>query len=436
MRPAHRRTAAARSRCALLAAVLTLSMAASWQALPATPAAAGTDIGYAGPSTAGDGSAATGEKPQSKLWWNDGSWWSILFHAGSQTHHVFRLDRVTQQWVDTGTMVDNRPKTRSDALWDGTKLYVASHWRASSSTAAVTGNPARLYRLSYDPVTGTYTRDAGFPVQITPYSMETLTLDKDGTGALWATWTQGAKVYVNRTGGNDAVWGTPFALPASGTASLDPDDISAVVAFGSRIGVMWSNQVVSAMYFAAHDDGAPVGDWDVSRTAIQGPKSSDDHISLKSLQADPSGRVFAAVKTSMDDATSSTSAPQILLLSRDPATGDWVSARFGRVSDCHTRPIVMLDSEHQMVYVFATAPDTGCPYSGYPGTIFMKSSPMSDISFVDGRGTPLIRDSASPNLNNVTSTKQSVTSQTGLVVLASNDVTQRYWHADLNLGTP
>jgi hypothetical protein len=29
-----------------------------------------------------------------------------------------------------------------------------------------------------------------------------------------------------------------------------------------------------------------------------------------------------------------------------------------------------------------------------------------------------------------------VTSQTGLVVLASNDVTQRYWHADLNLGTP
>jgi hypothetical protein len=125
-----------------------------------------------------------------------------------------------------------------------------------------------------------------------------------------------------------------------------------------------------------------------------------------------------------------------LLLSRDPATGDWVSARFGRVSDCHTRPIVMLDSEHQMVYVFATAPNTGCPYSGYPGTIFMKSSPMSDLSFVDGRGTPLIRDSASPNLNNVTSTKQSVTSQTGLVVLASNDVTQRYWHADLSLSTP
>jgi len=36
----------------------------------------------------------------------------------------------------------------------------------------------------------------------------------------------------------------------------------------------------------------------------------------------------------------------------------------------------------------------------------------------------------------VTSTKQSVTSATGLVVMASNDSTQRYWHADLALGSP
>jgi hypothetical protein len=415
-----------------------LAAAMLWQLTPAASApatAAPGDIGYIGPSTTGDGSAATGEKPESKLWWNDGSWWSVLFDTVSQTHRIFELDRSTQQWVNTGTMVDNRPKTRSDALWDGTKLYVASHWRASSSTGATTGNPARLYRLSYDPTTRTYSRDTGFPAQITSYSAEALTIDKDSTGVLWATWTQGAKVYVNRTIGGDAAWGTPFVLPAAGATSLDPDDISAVVAFGARIGVMWSNQVTSAMYFAAHDDGEDGSVWDLSRTAIQGPNSSDDHINLKSLQADPSGRVFAAVKTSMDE-TPSRSAPQILLLTRDPATGDWSSARFGRVSDCHTRPIVVLDSEHQMLYVFATAPNSGCPYSGYPGTIFMKSSPMDNLSFEEGRGTPVIMDTASPNMNNATSTKQSVTSATGLVVLCSNDATQRYWHADLALGTP
>jgi len=58
---------------------------------------------------------------------------------------------------------------------------------------------------------------------------------------------------------------------------------------------------------------------------------------------------------------------------RDPSTGDWASYPIGRISDCHTRPIRHARLEHQVVYVFATAPDTGCPFSGTDGTIFMKS---------------------------------------------------------------
>ncbi|MFR9776596.1 hypothetical protein ACL02O_11130 [Micromonospora sp. MS34] len=402
----------------------------------AAPADAATgDIGYVGPSTSGDGSAATGEKPESKLWWNDGAWWAVLFHTGSQTHHIFRLDRSTEQWVDTGTVVDNRPKTRSDVLWDGTRLYISSHVRASSSTSASSGNPARLYRFSYNAATKTYTGDTGFPVQITNYSSETLTIDKDSTGTLWATWTQGSKVYVNNTTGGDAVWGTPLALPIAAASGLSSDDISSVVSFGgTRVGVMWSNQVKSAMYFAERTDGASRSSWDVTRTAVQGPNSADDHINLKSLQADASGRVFAVIKTGLDDAGATSSAPLIMLLARDPSTGNWSSYPAGRISDCHTRPVLLLDSEHQTLYVFMTAPDSGCPYSGYPGTIFMKSSPMGSIAFPAGRGTPVIRDAASPNMNNVTTTKQSVSSATGMVVMASNDATQRYWHADLPLG--
>jgi hypothetical protein len=199
---------------------------------------------------------------------------------------------------------------------------------------------------------------------------------------------------------------------------------------------MWSNQVASAMYFAVHADGQAPGAWAASRTAVQGPNSADDHINLKQLQGDPSGRVFAAVKTSLDDAGATASAPQILVLARDRSTGDWSSYPFGRISDCHTRPVLMLDSEHQVLHVFATAPDSGCPFSGSAGTIFEKTSPMNNISFPLGRGTPVIRDAASPNLNNVTAAKQNVTSATGLVVLASNDITKRYWHADITLGTP
>jgi PKD repeat protein len=395
------------------------------------------NVGYPDGSTSGAGAAATGEKPESKLWWNDGSWWASMFDAASQTHHIFRLDPATETWVDTGTLLDNRPKSRSDVLWDGTHLYVASHVFASSASAATSGNPARLYRFSYDPATRTYSRDPGFPVQINNYSTETLTIDKDSTGTLWATWAQGSSVYVNSTTASDAVWGTPFVLPTSGATGLDADDISAVAAFGgNQIGVMWSNQVASAMYFAVHADGQAPGAWAASRTAVQGPNSADDHINLKQLQGDPSGRVFAAVKTSLDDAGATASAPQILVLARDRSTGDWSSYPFGRISDCHTRPVLMLDSEHQVLHVFATAPDSGCPFSGSAGTIFEKTSPMNNISFPLGRGTPVIRDAASPNLNNVTAAKQNVTSATGLVVLASNDITKRYWHADITLGTP
>jgi PKD repeat protein len=391
-------------------------------------------VGYQGGSTSGGGSAITGEKPESKLWWNDGSWWASMFDATSQTYHISRLNRSTQTWVDTGTRIDNRPKSRSDVLWDGSHLYVASHVFASSSGTAAPGNPARLYRFSYNATTKTYSLDAGFPTQISNYSTEALTIDKDSAGVLWATWTQGSKVYVNSTTGGDAVWGTPFVLPATGASGLNADDISAVTAFrGTRIGVMWSNQVNSAVYFAIHTDGAARDVWTV-RSAVLSPGIADDHINVKELQGDPSGRIFAVIKTSLDGTGSPPSDPQILVLARDPVTGDWSSAVFGRNSDCHTRPVLMLDSEHQMVHVFATAPDSGCAFSGAAGTIFQKSSTMANLSFPAGRGTPVMRDPASPNLNNVTSSKQSVTGATGLVLLASNDVTKRYWHADIALG--
>jgi PKD repeat protein len=390
-------------------------------------------IGYQDMSTQGTGNAATGEKPESKLWFNDGSWWADLFDSTSLTYHIFRLDRAQQTWTDTGVVVDNRANTRSDTLWDGSHLYIASHVFASSSASAASGNPARLYRFSYDPSGHTYTLDSGFPVAISNYSSETLTIDRDSTGRLWASWAQASQVYVNSTTGSDTAWGTPAALSVTGASGLSSDDITAVVAFGHSIGVMWSNQVTSAIYFAEHADADPAGTWDLSRTAVQGPGSADDHINLKTLQGDPAGHVFAAVKTSLDDAGASQSAPQILVLARDPATGDWSSAPFGRISDCHTRPIIMLDSQHQVLHVFATAPDSGCPYSGYPGTIFEKTSPMSAMSFPLGRGTPVIRDVASPNLNNTTSTKQSVTDATGLIIMASNDATKRYWHADIPL---
>lgn len=422
-------TLSVRFRATLLAcAVATLGAVA----VP-TAEAATSDVGYQGPSFAGV-TAPTAEKPESKLWFNDGRWWASMFAPASGTWHIFYLDRAStpETWVDTGTAIDNRANTLSDTLWDNGKLYVASHVKAASSTTSQTGQPSRLYRYSYDATSKTYSLDAGFPTAINNVSSETLTLDRDSAGRLWTTWTQGAQVMANVTSTGDQ-WGTPIVLPVSFATGLDPDDISTIVAFAGKIGVMWSSQSNSAVYFSFRNSADPVNTWSPTvAVTVPGSGQADDHLNIKQLQADAAGRVFAVIKTSLDKAGAT--APQIVVVGRS-STGGWSRATFGTVADCHTRPILMLDSTNNLVRIYATAPDTGCSFTGAAGTIFEKTSPMSSLSFTSGRGTPVIRDAASLNLNNASSSKQTVNAASGVVVLASNDVTKRYWFSDESLGS-
>src|SRR5215210_270182 len=94
----------------------------------------------------GTGTAVTGAKPESKLWWNDGFWWASMWDEISSDNHIFRLEAETQTWIDTHVVLDTRSGTRADTLWDGTHLYVASH---GFTNTASSGFASQLYRLSY-----------------------------------------------------------------------------------------------------------------------------------------------------------------------------------------------------------------------------------------------------------------------------------------------
>jgi hypothetical protein len=385
----------------------------------AGPAAADTgDLGVAGPSLAGT-TAPTGSKPESKAWWNDGHWWASMWDAATEDYYIFKLDAGTQSWVRTGTRLDPRYNSRADTLWDGAHLYVASH---VFSTHPAAGFPSRLYRFSYDPTSQTYALDPGFPVQINDLKTETLVIAKDPAGKLWATWVIGNKVFVNRSNASDADWGDPFALNVAGSTDVTPDDISSIITVANDVGIMWSNQTRDAFYFSTHHTGAARTSWSAGTQALQGARVANDHISLK---ADSSGSVYAVIKTS----AIASLAPYTMVLKRNPA-GTWTHSVVGLVTDSHTRPILLLDDEHDRLYVFASAPCC----SG--GTIYEKSASTTTLSFPAGRGTPLIHDADSPALNDPTSTKQNVDSATGLLVLASNDATDRYWHAYKSLATP
>lgn len=391
---------------------------------PAEPVAGATVVGFQGPSYTPI-SAPTGEKPQSKLWFASGTWYGLLYRAASGDHAIHRLDWASQSWADTGVSVDTRDHMNADALWDGTRLYVASAMRPGATTD---DGRALLRRFSLDPATGRHQLDAGFPLMIADTAMEAVVIDKDTTGAVWVTWTTptisgGRRVMVTHTNPAESAMVTPFVLPVTGASNLSADDISAAVAFRSQIGVMWSNQTDGAVYFAIHRDGDPDGAWTV-HPALQGPEYADDHLNVKSLQADASGEVFAVVKTSLNAAD----APLVLVLVLNQ--GSWSRHTFGTVSDDHTRPILLIDQTNREIYVFAASPCCN------GGVIYMKKAPLDAISFPEGKGTPFISSSVETSINNPTSTKQTVDATTGLVVLAGDDRAHRYLHNRLVLGTP
>jgi hypothetical protein len=381
--------------------------------------------------------SVTESKPESKLWFADGSWWAIMLAGGGAGFHIFRLDRANETWIDTGTPVDPRGGSRADALWDASsgKLYVASHMYADVATPSV--GSGRVYRFTYQPSAGKYTLDKGFPVTINGAATKSLVIAKDSTGVLWTTWAQDDKVYVTHsvTGSDDRSWVTPYVLPVAGS-SVNPDDLSTVIAFGGgQIGVMWSNGCDGDapcinddghFYFAVHADGSGDDAVDWSGGPIPGTPPRDDHINLKT---DDAGRVYAAVKFT----TSSGPDPLLGLLVRDPSTGGWATYPVATVSDSDTRPIVLLDEPDQTIHVFYTGPQPPSRDGQFGGTIYEKTSAMGAISFPAGPGTPVISDDDSPDLNNVTSTKQNVDASTGMVVLASNEHTSTYWHSDLRL---
>ncbi|HEX6885013.1 MAG TPA: IPT/TIG domain-containing protein [Planctomycetota bacterium] len=370
-------------------------------------------------------STPTGEKPESKLWWHDGSWWGSLYDDASTDYRIHRLDLASQTWLDTGTALDPRSSSKADVLWDASigKLYVASHIFSTNSGPASSSNWGRLFRYSYDGDTRTYTLDGGFPVAITRGTAEALTIARDSTGQLWATWVESARVMVNHSLGGDLKWGTPFVLPLDPVAtSVSSDDISAVIAFGTRVGVMWSNQLTQRTYFGLHEDGTSPEAWLQEVVLPDGNCTFACADDLFSLKTDAEGRVLAVIKTSQEGSD------QLLnVVSIRAPQGGWSSSDFGLVRDHHTRAILLYDEEHGDVYVFATSPENG-------GAVYYKSAPLDDLVFEPGVGTPFIRNSLDLRLNNATSTKQNVDGGTGIVVLASDQESRYYLHNFLPIG--
>jgi PKD repeat protein len=395
------------SPVAALASALAATLATTLAGMTAAQ-----DVGHPGPSYGGAMGSPTSTKAESKLWYADGRWWGSLWSTSGRCHSIFRLDTSTQTWIDTDTAIDPRRNSRADCLWDGSKLYVASHQETTGPGAD--GHPLLLYRYTYLPLEQRFALDAGFPAQIGDSSTGTLVVDKGSNGTLWAVWMRDLRVWVARSQGDDRVWTEPILLPAC-TSDVTSADLCSLVPFGgNRIGVLWSDVVSDAFWFTQHLDGTPTDTWSARVAALSGPGLANDHLNLK---AAADGRLFAAVRTGLD---------RTRMLERT-AGGTWLSHLVCTTDEDWTRPIVLLDEKVRRLYCFGTHPSP-------EGAIHSKFTALDSPAFPAGIGTAVMQSEADPSLTDATSSKQSVSRETGLVVLASQQGSKRYWHHHDSLG--
>src|SRR5215218_8577079 len=104
---AHRRAAMNSTTKRFLSQVFAFFLAVAATAVVMPAAHAATTYGYPSISYSGVINPPTSDKPQSKLWWNDGSWWADMWKSGSGWH-IHRLDLATGTWADTGVRTDSR----------------------------------------------------------------------------------------------------------------------------------------------------------------------------------------------------------------------------------------------------------------------------------------------------------------------------------------
>ena len=358
---------------------------------------------------------------QSKLWYAEGTWWGGLYSPDANEIHIFRLDWSSQTWLDTGTVVDERPDADADFLWTGEHLYVASASKGSASS-----HRARILRFTYDPDTGRFAQDPDFPVAINDTGASGIVLDRDSKGVLWVTYVSDGSLWVAHTLTSDAHWAPPYVLPGAGL--LVPDDISSLVPFGpGRIGVMWTDQTNERVMFASRADGAGDDTWSAVEVVATGVGTNDDQLNLKTFELDGARVIATPIRTTVDvDADQNPLDAQILVMVRR-ADGQWTSSEAGRVQDKHNRPILLIDESRRLMYVVFQSPTGG-------GIVSVKRASLDSPIFPAGPGDPLIESTDDPAIANATSTKQAVSAASGLVVLASDESTARYLHGAMDLG--
>ncbi len=355
----------------------------------------------------------TSDKPQSKLWYMDNSWWALLPRSSGPS----LWQRTSGGWIEHSAAVASLKGIPGRAdVWANEREITA----VSVDTHFLT-----VFRLTKKGRGQGVRWKAQVLATLHPPSasdtIETATIVQNRQGHWWVAADAGGKVCVWHALSGGKRWNGPSVL----AEGLDKDDICVITRLPEGIGVIWSDQVQEAVRMRVHRDGQPAAHWDELVVIDSGNRTADDHLNT-SLSAD--GTLWVATKNSLDELE----APQLVLRVRSPK-GLWRSFPYGLRDTIlePSRPIVVATEDPGIVLTGHTVYNRKNPYWG-------------EIAFgrVDTLQTGLLADKKAvivpdttgwtgiDRINDVTGPKKPFLMNVPWIVLAS-DKDGRVYEADL-----
>lgn len=328
--------------------------------------------------------APTKDKPQSKMWFAQGTWWAWMPEPGGS-----RLwQRGAGGWM--------RREDLSGALRG--LPGQADVWALNNEVAAVLVEPKRLAFVRARIAGGTYVvvgKPVVFPLQ---GATETATVVRDGGGRWWIAYNEQRRMWVRGSADGER-WDEPVEVSKDAAAE---DDICAIAVLPGGVGVIWSDQVQDAVLFRFHGSK-----WGAVQTVARGNKTADDHFHTALA---PDGRLFVATKNSLD----TVGEPQLVLRVRE-RDGEWTNHPYAvRTAEVEpSRPIVLMSLDRLFLL------HSVYRRKGPPGYVAMQSTGMGELR-LDGTAKEFIA-AEGVAVNNVTGSKAALPVGAPWIVLASDD---------------
>ena len=352
-------------------------------------------------------SQTTGEKPESKIWENEGHWWCVM--PDNTGTWIWRLDGATWDHV---LQLSTQNKFQADVLPQGDVDQILLFDSSNTELASVEYVSGGAGSYEFWSQRSTLTSIA------LPSSAETATIAVDGNGRMWIASDASTTVEVRYSDGNYSSFSAPITI---GTG-ISTDDISDITALpDGSVGVLWSNQNAKRFYFRVHQPGDDPANWSTAEIAAGqaalnvGGGMADDHLHI-AVASD--GTLYAAVKTSYDTSGKT----KLGLIVRRP-NGVWDPTLYP-IDTVGTRPTLLLDESIGRLLVAYTSIDGG-------GDIVYRETPLDHISF-SAKATLM----SGGSLNNVTSTKQNITDQVVLMAEAGGKASSVLLQIPTNVGAP